>query len=155
MQVHTSVDSGSRNPSSTNHSCSVVNVHRACALASDQPLAPTGSFTARGQRSSLRRQKKTWHSARPRLISSVIPALCCSAHHSLCQVVNPLPRICRLKHGAEGIRTPDLRLAKAAFSQLNYGPSTRLWYGCNCRVGLCGLEPQTFPLSEGCSNQLS
>jgi hypothetical protein len=27
-------------------------------------------------------------------------------------------------HGAEGIRTPDLRLAKAAFSQLNYGPST-------------------------------
>ena len=25
--------------------------------------------------------------------------------------------------GAEGIRTPDLRLAKAAFSQLNYGPS--------------------------------
>ncbi len=26
--------------------------------------------------------------------------------------------------GAEGIRTPDLRLAKAAFSQLNYGPST-------------------------------
>jgi len=22
-------------------------------------------------------------------------------------------------------------------------------------VGLCGLEPQTFPLSEGCSNQLS
>jgi hypothetical protein len=25
--------------------------------------------------------------------------------------------------GAEGTRTPDLRLAKAAFSQLNYGPS--------------------------------
>ena len=25
----------------------------------------------------------------------------------------------------------------------------------NSSVGLCGLEPQTFPLSEGCSNQLS
>ncbi len=26
--------------------------------------------------------------------------------------------------GAEGIRTPDLFLAKEAFSRLNYGPST-------------------------------
>ena len=68
---------------------------------------------------------------------------------------------CQAEGGAEGIRTPDLRLAKAAFSQLNYGPSaayrslnthsTKL----EIRVGLCGLEPQTFPLSEGCSNQLS
>jgi hypothetical protein len=32
----------------------------------------------------------------------------------------PAPRV---KHGAEGIRTPDLFLAKEAFSQLNYGPS--------------------------------
>jgi hypothetical protein len=27
-------------------------------------------------------------------------------------------------NGAEGIRTPDLFLAKEAFSQLNYGPGT-------------------------------
>lgn len=27
--------------------------------------------------------------------------------------------------GAEGIRTPDLFLAKEAFSQLNYGPGVR------------------------------
>ncbi len=47
--------------------------------------------------------------------------------------------------GDEGARTPDIRLAKAALSQLSYIP----------RVGLSGLEPLTFPLSEGCSNQLS
>lgn len=28
----------------------------------------------------------------------------------------------QIPNGAEGIRTPDLCLAKAAFSQLNYGP---------------------------------
>ena len=28
--------------------------------------------------------------------------------------------------GAEGIRTPDLRRAKAALSQLSYGPGTKL-----------------------------
>ena len=27
-----------------------------------------------------------------------------------------------VKHGAEGIRTPDLLLAKEALSQLSYGP---------------------------------
>ena len=30
------------------------------------------------------------------------------------------------KSGAEGIRTPDLRRAKAALSQLSYGPGTKL-----------------------------
>ena len=49
--------------------------------------------------------------------------------------------------GAEGIRTPDLLRAKEALSQLSYGPSLQ--------VGLSGLEPETFPLSEGCSNRLS
>ena len=90
----------------------------------------------------------------------------------LCQAEGPE----LAKDGAEGIRTPDLRLAKAAFSQLNYGPGgisdckfrisdfalLRSRSICNRQseisnhpVGLCGLEPQTFPLSEGCSNQLS
>ena len=32
--------------------------------------------------------------------------------------------------GAEGIRTPDIRLAKAALSQLSYGPLGGLgWWG--------------------------
>jgi hypothetical protein len=51
--------------------------------------------------------------------------------------------------GDEGARTPDIRLAKAALSQLSYIP------GFDKLVGLSGLEPLTFPLSEGCSNQLS
>ena len=78
-----------------------------------------------------------------------------------------------LRDGAEGIRTPDLFLAKEAFSRLNYGPAENFRFqifdfrfgaalilkseiiNLQFRVGLCGLEPQTFPLSEGCSNQLS
>ena len=51
--------------------------------------------------------------------------------------------------GAEGIRTPDLRRAKAALSQLSYIP------GLSGTVGLSGLEPETLPLSEARSNQLS
>ena len=49
--------------------------------------------------------------------------------------------------GDEGIRTPDLRRAKAALSQLSYIPEQQ--------VGLSGLEPETSPLSEARSNQLS
>ena len=49
--------------------------------------------------------------------------------------------------GDEGIRTPDLRRAKAALSQLSYIPGLL--------VGLSGLEPETLPLSEARSNQLS
>ncbi len=42
-----------------------------------------------------------------------------SVHLSM---INILPIISFVKNGAEGIRTPDLFLAKEAFSQLNYGP---------------------------------
>ena len=52
------------------------------------------------------------------------------------------------KSGDEGIRTPDLRRAKAALSQLSYIPGIG-------EVGLSGLEPETSPLSEARSNQLS
>jgi hypothetical protein len=51
--------------------------------------------------------------------------------------------------GDEGIRTPDLRRAKAALSQLSYIPVYTV------QVGLSGLEPETSPLSEARSNQLS
>ena len=51
--------------------------------------------------------------------------------------------------GDEGTRTPDLRRAKAALSQLSYIPF--LPHG----MGLSGLEPETSPLSEERSNQLS
>ena len=50
--------------------------------------------------------------------------------------------------GDKGTRTPDLRRAKAALSQLSYVPSS-------CFVGLPGLEPGTSPLSEERSNRLS
>ena len=54
--------------------------------------------------------------------------------------------------GDEGTRTPGIRLAKAALSQLSYIPSGP-HYGA--QVGLSGLEPETLPLSEARSNQLS
>ena len=50
--------------------------------------------------------------------------------------------------GDEGTRTPGLCLAKAPLSQLSYIPSS-------FPVGLSGLEPETSPLSEARSNQLS
>ena len=50
--------------------------------------------------------------------------------------------------GDEGTRTPGLCLAKAPLSQLSYIPSS-------VPVGLSGLEPETSPLSEARSNQLS
>ena len=50
--------------------------------------------------------------------------------------------------GDEGTRTPGLRLAKAALSQLSYIPILR-------GVGLTGFEPVTPALSAQCSNQLS
>ena len=56
--------------------------------------------------------------------------------------------------GAEGIRTPDLLRAREALSQLSYGPAIA-FARSPVSVGLSGLEPETFPLSEGCSNQLS
>lgn len=74
--------------------------------------------------------------------------------------------------GAEEIRTPDLRRAKAALSQLSYGPSPgielsvchgharsgNLLAGGEARqwlVGHSGLEPETSVLSGLRSNQLS
>ena len=65
--------------------------------------------------------------------------------------------------GAEEIRTPDLRLAKAALSQLSYGPFVRICRQPELRrrtapgelVGHGGLEPPTSVLSGPRSNQLS
>ena len=51
-------------------------------------------------------------------------------------------------NGDEEARTPDLRRAKAALSQLSYIPF-------RTEVGLVGLEPTTSPLSEERSNRLS
>src|SRR5438309_1966852 len=47
----------------------------------------------------------------------------------------------RMRHagGAEGIRTPDLRLAKAALSQLSYGPARRGWASLESNQG-----PQSY-----------
>ncbi len=69
--------------------------------------------------------------------SGSYPIVCCSLSGS---VLSREP-----VGGDEGIRTPGLRLAKAALSQLSYIPL----------VGLPGFEPGTFPLSEERSNQLS
>jgi hypothetical protein len=52
--------------------------------------------------------------------------------------------------GDEGTRTPDFCFAKAALSQLSYIPTLP-----QPSVGLSGFEPETFPLSEERSNQLS
>ena len=47
-----------------------------------------------------------------------------SGHSSLLHV-SPAKSLF-FRSGAEGIRTPDLRRAKAALSQLSYGPGTKL-----------------------------
>ena len=88
-----------------------------------------------------------------------------------------------VKGGDEGTRTPGLCLAKAPLSQLSYIPffkfrimnsefwiifvilNSELWIIfvilnsafriLNSPVGLSGLEPETSPLSEARSNQLS
>ena len=52
--------------------------------------------------------------------------------------------------GDEGTRTPDLLLAKEALSRLSYIPKV-----LHVKVGLSGLGPETSPLSEARSNQLS
>jgi hypothetical protein len=49
-------------------------------------------------------------------------------------------------YGDEGTRTPGLLRAREALSRLSYIPFL---------VGLSGLEPETFPLSEECSCRLS
>ena len=55
--------------------------------------------------------------------------------------------------GAAGIRTPDLRRARAALSQLSYGPRTAARPAPT--VGAPGLEPGTSALSGPRSDQLS
>ena len=60
----------------------------------------------------------------------------------------PRPWADQVSGGAGGTRTPDFRLAKAALSQLSYGPENSL-------VGHGGLEPPTSVLSGPRSNQLS
>ena len=60
--------------------------------------------------------------------------------------------------GAAGIRTPDLRRARAALSRLSYGPPRGLAPGRQRpppRVGAPGLEPGTSALSGPRSNHLS
>ena len=52
-------------------------------------------------------------------------------------------------YGDEETRTLDIRLAKAALSQLSYIPFSF------DKVGLVALEPTTSPLSEERSNRLS
>ena len=58
--------------------------------------------------------------------------------------------IVKVPGGAAGIRTPDLRRAKAALSRLSYSP-----VAARRPVGVRGLEPRASPLSGVCSNQLS
>jgi hypothetical protein len=85
-------------------------------------------------------------------------ALCASALvyclFSCCQGLANFPKPlfwpATLAGGAGGIRTPDLRRAKAALSQLSYGPSQR-----PTLVGHPGFEPGTSVLSGPRSNQLS
>jgi hypothetical protein len=60
------------------------------------------------------------------------------------------PDVLRRPGGDEGTRTPDFCFAKAALSQLSYIPKS-----VPTPVGLSGFEPETFPLSEERSNQLS
>ena len=57
--------------------------------------------------------------------------------------------------GAAGIRTPDLRRAKAALSQLSYGPANMRVPTGFPRVGAPGFEPGTSALSGPRSNHLS
>ena len=60
-------------------------------------------------------------------------------------------------NGAGRDRTGDLRLAKAALSQLSYSPNARRRAAAQPRrvVGLSGFEPLTSRLSAVRSNQLS
>ena len=92
-------------------------------------------------------------------------------HHS-----HQSPSCSSCSGGDEGTRTPDFCFAKAALSQLSYIPEDKpsafsaqhqplasIVFPDGCRlsadgshpVGLSGFEPETFPLSEERSNQLS
>ena len=62
---------------------------------------------------------------------------------------SPRLSLVKVTGGAVGIRTPDLRLAKAALSRLSYSPVVV------AAVGVPGLEPGTSPLSGVRSDHLS
>ena len=68
-----------------------------------------------------------------------------------CRTIEPIiiPFL-RQPGGDDGTRTRDIRLAKAALSQLSYIPERTAKV-----VGLTGFEPVTPALSAQCSNQLS
>ena len=57
--------------------------------------------------------------------------------------------------GDEGTRTPDLLRAREALFQLSHIPMLQKVPVRPREVGLSGLEPETFPLSEECSSRLS
>ena len=73
----------------------------------------------------------------------------------LCQITNITKKknnfsvVAVFWSGANRARTDDLRLARAALSQLSYSPQSRYL------VGLTGIEPVTSRLSGVRSNQLS
>jgi hypothetical protein len=71
---------------------------------------------------------------------------------STCSLVK-VPPMLPSSSGAAGIRTPDLRRARAALSRLSYGPSVRR--ASPHFVGAPGLEPGTSALSGPRSNHLS
>ena len=92
--------------------------------------------------------------------------LCSFRSNSVSPIVqSSVPAHC----GDEGARTPNLRLAKAALSQLSYipgrsagclAPGAKLSLGSGCSapgtlMGLTGFEPVTPALSAQCSNRLS
>ena len=72
------------------------------------------------------------------------------ASRSDCSLASLVSSIVKVPGGAAGIRTPDLRRAKAALSRLSYSP-----VAARRPVGVRGLEPRASPLSGVCSNQLS
>ena len=74
-------------------------------------------------------------------------------HFAFCQLHSPSTN----SGGDDGTRTRGIRLAKAALSQLSYIPvlAALLIFPVRVLVGLSGLEPETSPLSEARSNQLS
>ena len=144
---------------------SVVNVRGAlvCAFGvgrrSVPPRSPSASqldvqrLSLAGQSGRRFRQNDPAHrraALRRHAIGALSNVLCCSAPWLLTSRLHLFPVPLLQRCGDEGTRTPDLRLAKASLSQLSYIPGHT-----TDQVGLCGLEPQTFPLSEGCSNQLS
>ena len=86
-------------------------------------------------------------------ISAVKPSLLLFFHFAFCQLHTPSIH----SGGDDGTRTRGIRLAKAALSQLSYIPvlAALLIFPVRVLVGLSGLEPETSPLSEARSNQLS